>query len=199
VNKIYKYLGLSKTIFSLAIFVTACSPARTIQAFTTTPLPAQPTPIEKTTPTLDVATQTIVLTPTLYSSAIQDETLDINCRITINFFFDFRKGFDIQAFRDLFLPSSQGLADAYTVHPPLEPRTILVLMPASEWWQKKFPATPIPGALMPESPNEHIYSVEFTGYYDPDTTPFYAYPDYMTLVMVSDGPYSCKIKNYGKG
>jgi hypothetical protein len=146
------------------------------------------------------AISTITLTPTPYNSAPEDGTLDWNCRETINFFFSFRKGFDVQAYRNLFAQSSQYLADAHAINLPLEPSTILVLMPVSEWWQKNYPATPIPGVYLPEEPDEYIYYVEYTGHYDPNETPTVIYPDSITMIMVQEGPSkACKIKNYGKG
>jgi len=44
-----------------------------------------------------------------------------------------------------------------------------------------------------------FYYAEFTGHYQPDTTPVFTYPDGITMIMIADGPYSCKIKGYGKG
>lgn len=140
-------------------------------------------------------TENATLVP--HSSAPKDETTDLSCRITINFFFSFKEGSDIEGFRNLFTPSSRQLADAVEVRQ--EPLIILALMPASEWWQKEYSTTPIPGTLLQEFPNEYTYYVEYSGYYESYATPFYAYPDFMIFTMVVDGPYSCKIKGYGKG
>lgn len=199
-KKADNYFGMLNIVFSLVVFVTACSPAVPTQAITNPSLPTKTTSGENTAQPSDTENPpAIALTQPLYSSAPQDETLDETCRITINFFFNFRKGFNLQEYRNLFLPSSQSLADAYAANPPTEPRIILVLMPSSLWWQKNFPTTPIPNIYMPEGPNEYTYYVEFTGHYESDETPAYAYPDFMTMFMVADGPHSCKIKNYGKG
>jgi hypothetical protein len=185
--------GLVKIVLCLATLLAACAPAVANRA-----LPDSPVPVESSTPAQGAATA-LPVTPTPYSSAPEDDTLDITCRITINHFFNFREGFDVEEYRKLFFLGGGDLANAYITNPPTQARTILALMPASEWWQKRAPGTPIPGSLLPERPNEYTYSVEYTGYYDSDETPFYAYPDYMTMIMFSDGPYSCKIINYGKG
>ncbi len=182
-----------KIVFILAVLVVACTPALPSESHKSGTAPPQ------STPALETDTfPTVSATPGFYSSA-PEGSLDTTCRITINFFFDFKKGSDVAAYRRLFLIGNGSLADIFVDHPPMQSRTILVLMPASAWWQKLHPATPIPGALLPEGSNEYTYVVEYTGYYDSDETPFYAYPDYMTMIMVSDGPFSCKIKNYGKG
>jgi hypothetical protein len=198
-NKTHNYLGLLKTVCSLAILVTACTPAMAPQTSTNSPMPVEITPVESFTPSVDAAISPIIELTSTYSSAPKDETVDQLCRLTINHFFNFRKGFDVDQYRKLFFPYRADFEDAYTANPPTQPRTILVLIPASEWWQKRFPATPIPGALLPEGPDEYTYYVEFTGYYESDETPVYTYPNSMTMIMISSGPDSCKIKNYGKG
>ena len=202
-NGAFKRLGAMglNLLFGLALLVTACTPTTATRNPSDSPLSVHRTPpAESATPVLDAAIfPTTTPTAGLYSSAPQDGTLDMTCRITINFFFDFKKGSDVEAYRKLFSPGAGSLADAYIAHPPAQARTILVLMPASQWWRERNPATPIPGALLPEGPNEYTYIVEYTGYYDSDETPFYAYPDTITMIMVSDGPYSCTIINYGKG
>jgi hypothetical protein len=163
---------------------------------------SQPVPLARTPRT--EANQNLPLnapgTPTLYNSAPDDPTLDRNCRQTINFFFSFRKDFDVQAYRGLFAQSAQSLADAGANNPPPEPLTILVLMPVSAWWQRNYPGTPIPGLYLPEEAGEYIYYVEYTGHYQLYETPVVVYPDFMTMVMVQEGSSKdCKIKNYGKG
>jgi hypothetical protein len=135
--------------------------------------------------------------PTVFSSAPLDGTLDATCRITINFFFSYKQGDDLQAFRNLFTPSSQDRADSY--RPPAEALILLELMPASLEWQENFPGTPMPGAIIPTGPDEYIYYVEFTGHYEPNVTPVSSYPDFMRMMMVADGSGSCKIENFGKG
>lgn len=137
-------------------------------------------------------------TPTLVYSAPQDKTLDTICRITINSFFSYKLGDDPVAYRDLFTPSSQNRADSYT--PPQEGRILLELMPASQEWYRDFPGTLMPGAIIPEAPNEYIYYVEFTSKNAaPNATPAYFPADFITMTMVADGTNSCKIENYGKG
>ena len=138
----------------------------------------------------------VVSTPVV-DSAPQDATLDLACRITINLFFNYKQGDDPQAYRDLFVESSKNLADS--TRPFVEARTILDIMPATQWWQENHEGTPIPGVLQPEGVNEYIYDVKYTGHYDPGTTPYFAYPDSMTITVVADGPDVCKIKSYGKG
>ena len=140
---------------------------------------------------------TLTPVPTVFSSAPLDGLLDTTCCITINFFFSYKQGDDLQAFRNLFTPSSQYRADSY--NPPAEALILLELMPASLEWQENFPGTPMPGAIIPEGPNEYTYYVKFTGHYEPNVTPVYWYPDFMRMTMVGDGSGSCKIKNFGKG
>jgi len=179
-------------ILSMVVLITACIPAS--PSYTSINFPA-PTQTESTIN----ATSTIALTPTPYYSAPRDPTLDRNCRQTINFFFSYRKGFDAQTYRNLFAQSAGSIADP-PLSPPLEPATILVLMPASEWWQKNHPATPIPGVYLPQEPGEYVYYVEYTGHYEPNETPIVIYPDAISMIMVEEGPLeACKIKNYGKG
>jgi hypothetical protein len=121
----------------------------------------------------------------------------VTCRITINFFFNFKKGDDPKPFRNLFIESSQYLADSYRA--PVEAYTLIDITPASKWWQNNFPSTPIPGAYLPEKQNEYIYEVLYTGHYDPNTTPAFAFPISMTMRLVSDDANTCKIKNFGGG
>jgi hypothetical protein len=138
------------------------------------------------------------MSPTAVYSAPQDKVLDAACRKTISLFFSYKQGDDAQSYRDLFTPSGQYRADGFT--PPIESRIILELMPASQEWQRDFPGTPMPGAILPEAPDEYIYYVEFTARNDaPNATPAYFAPDFMRMTMAADGSYSCKIKNYGKG
>jgi hypothetical protein len=136
-------------------------------------------------------------TPTPYYSAPLDGSLDTACRITIDLFFSFKQGFSNEVYRELFVPSSMYLANNST--PPADARILLKLMPASQWWQENFPDKPIPGDLLPKSPNEYVYYTEFTYHYEPSTTPVSTFPDGWILHMIADGPNRCKIKSYGKG
>ncbi len=134
-------------------------------------------------------------TPTAFTSAPLDKTLDAACRKTINSFFSIRPGDDPQSYRDLFTPSRFD-----NFPPPAEARTLSELMPASQEWLRDFPGTPVPGAIIPEGPNEYVYYVEFVYRHEAqDATPAYSSPDFMTVTMLADGPNSCKIDNYGKG
>lgn len=155
---------------------------------------------ENITPTIKaILSPTTTPTSTVYSSAPQDESLDYACRETINFFFSYKQGDDLQTYRDLFTPSSQYLADSFS--PPTESLILLELMPASQEWQRDFPGRSLPITMLPEGPNEYTYYVRFTGHYGSNGTPAYTYifPDSWTMFMISDGPHSCKIKGYGKG
>jgi len=136
-------------------------------------------------------------TPTTYYSAPLDGNLDYACRITIDLFFSYRQGFSSTSYRDLFVPSSQYLADG--VKPPREALILLKLEPASQVWQQNYPGTPIPGTILPDQPDEYFYYVEYTWHYDPDTTPVFTFPDAITMIMIATPPDSCKIKSYGKG
>ena len=184
-----RYIAFS----SLIVLFIACDPTSANELPKNVIVPTQTETAEPTS--------TPILTPTLYNSAPEDPELDRNCRETINFFFSYRKGFDPQVYRNLFAKSAGSIAEP-PPDPPLEPATILVLMPASEWWQKNYPATPIPGIYLPEEPGEYIYYVEYSGHYEPNDTPPVPviYPDAITMIMVQEGPgKACRIKNYGKG
>ncbi|HVM72219.1 MAG TPA: hypothetical protein VMT91_10695 [Anaerolineales bacterium] len=184
-------------ILTLTLIFTACN-TEINPAPTPTVLPTQMYSVPRNTPTIELTeSPTVVPISTVFSSAPLDGTLDTNCRITINYFFGYRRGDDLQAFRKLFTPSSQGLALSY--EPPMEALVLLELMPASQYWQENYPGTPMPGAIIPEGPNEYIYYVKYTGHYDPNATPFFWYPDSMTMTMLADNSYSCKIENFGKG
>lgn len=137
--------------------------------------------------------------PTAYFSAPRERATDLACRTAIQLFFLYRKdsgAFDQGLYRELFVPSSQYLAD--TVQPSREAFTLLKLEPASQWWQENFSATPIPGTFLPESPNEYFYHVEYT-IHDQSAATSVTGLDGMTMTMIVDGPSSCKIKKYGKG
>ena len=172
---------------SMILLLAACNP--------TTP---QVNSAPPNTPAIEaIESPTTVPTATVYNSAPQNETLDANCRITINFFLGYKRGDDLRAFRNLFAPSSRYLADSY--RPPIEALVLLELMPASQYWQENYPGTPMPGVILPEGPDEYFYYVRFTGHYDPEATPASWYPDSMVMIMLADSPYSCKIKGFGKG
>jgi len=168
----------------LTISLAACGPAQS---------PANAYIIPTGTPIAPLGPQ---VTPTAYYSAPRDGSLDTACRITINLFFSYKKGFSAAAYRSLFVPASQGLAD---IQPPAEALTLLKLIPESQWWQQAAPGTPIPGTMLPDEPNEYFYYVEFTGHYEPDTTPVFTYPDGMSMIMIGEGTSICRIKGYGKG
>ncbi len=178
-GQIYLHRGKTRLLLigCMVLLLVACNPARS--AKDVTPIAAP--------------------TSTAYSSAPQDASLDFACRETINFFLSYKQGDDHQAYRDLFTPSSQYLADAYV--PPAEALILLELMPASQEWQRDFPGTPMPGSILPEGPNEYTYYIKVTGYYGHNGIPAYTntFPDSMTMHMVVDDPYSCKIKSFGKG
>jgi len=190
-KKIMYYFIQYIAFFSLIALATACGSAPTNELPTNVIMPTQTETAEPIS--------TLTLTPTPYNSAPEDPKLDRNCRQTIKFFFSFKKGDDVQAYRNLFTQSAGSIADP-PPNPPLEPATILVLMPVSQWWQKNYPATPIPGMFLPEESGEYIYYVKYTGHYEPNETLMVTYPDAITMIMVQEGPSKvCKIKNYGKG
>ena len=190
---------LSRLALILYISLIACaqSPVTNLQkidqATSHPPSPAAPTrqPIPTGSPLPPYST------PTPYYSAPVDGNLDTACRITIDMFFSYKQGFTNKTYRELFIPSSQYLADNVT--PPAEARILLKLMPASQWWQENFPGKLIPGNLLPNQPNEYVYYVEFTYHFDPSTTPVTTFPDGWTIHMIATGSDSCKIKSYGKG
>ena len=182
-NRFNRYI-----VFFLIVSLAACTQAQ--KAIPTTIGPTlEPVPTGSPLPPY--------VTPTAYYSAPKDGSLDTACRITIDLFFSFKQGFSIKSYQDLFVPSSQYLADNVT--PQAEAPILLKLMPASQWWQENFPDKPIPGDILPEEPNEYIYYVEFTYHYNPSTTPVFTFPDGETMHMIAEGPNNCKIKGYGKG
>ncbi len=173
------------------LLLTACAPSTTAAPVTIVPTQTQSSVIPTGSPLPPYAT------PTPYYSTPLDGNLDTACRITIDLFFSFKQGFSIEAYRNLFIPSSQYLADNVT--PPAEAPILLKLMPASQWWQENFPDKLIPGTILPTQPNEYFYYAEFTYHYEPYTTPIFTFPDGMMMDMIANGPDSCKIKAYGKG
>jgi len=192
------HVKISFLICKIALVMTACT---TSQVYgNPTPSPSfVTTPSKSFTPTIKpTSSPTVTLTPTIYS-APQDEILDETCRITIALFYRYKQGDDPEAFRDLFVPSSQYLADSYPVL--TEVRLVLRVVPASQWWPEKHAGTPVPGALLPERPNEYTYIVESTTQHVDDAgTLTYSYPpSSQTMILVADGPYSCKIKGFGHG
>jgi hypothetical protein len=109
----------------------------------------------------------VVPTPT-YSTAPTDGELDQACRITITYFFSVDKRFEINAVRNLFVPSRQYFAD--TIVQRQTPLILLQILPASEMWQKKHPNESIPQFMLPEKSNQYVYFVEYTGTYAPNST-----------------------------
>ena len=208
-KKHFHVMVILSIIWSMILLLTACNQTETNQAPGPIFVPSQTYEITPTqTPTAkkmmppqfvtDIPSTTPGPTSTFISSAPKDAVLDETCRMTINFFFSYKRGMDSKAFRNLFVTSSQYLADSYK--PLTEARILLKLMPASQEWQQDFPGTPMPGAIIPEESDEYIYYVEFTGHYGPNETPVaYYYPDFWTIHMIAKGPDSCKIKSYGKG
>lgn len=167
------YLGL--------LLAAACGPTATIAPTPTrTPYPTWPS-------------------PTPYYSAPRDGELDAACRITISFFFSYKKGFSIDEYRKLFASQSQYLADAIT--PPEEALTLLEVTPASEAWLRDFPGTPMPGTIFSAEPKEYFYYVKFTGHYEANETPSRPFPASMTMHMLAykNGRVNCEIIGYGHG
>lgn len=189
----------------ISIFATACSS-------TTANPPTLVVTLSKT-PTAQTLLPTATATnnplpawpsPTPYYSAPRDEAMDTACRITINLFFGFKQGDDIEFYHSLFTKDAQYRADS--VKPPLDASMILDLMPASEEWLQDFPGTPMPGTIFPEKPDEYIYYVKFTSINREQpginiTSQSFLPPDFMTITMIVDpnAAISCKIANYGKG
>jgi len=127
----------------------------------------------------------------------RDESTDLTCRITITSFFSFKKGYDVQAFRDLFVPASQYLVDDSLINSREEAPILLELLPASQWWETQYPKTPIPGQVLPSARNEYVYYVKFTGHYTPFVTPVGPYPQEMLMFMEAKEQFECKIKGFG--
>jgi hypothetical protein len=192
VKKSWHYASFPGFLSCIALLFSACSPIVT---------PPTPSPLPSPTPTQasPAASLSPSATPvaTVLNSAPDDGSLDAACRITIGLFFSYKQGFTLEAYRNLFTPASQYLADS--VAPPAEARILLNLMPASQHWAQNFPGTPMPGAIMPGQPNEYVYYADFTYHYESDTTPISPVPDHMTLHMIADSQNNCKITSYGKG
>ena len=148
-------------------------------------------------PTISV-TKNAPVTPTpIFSTAPIDPELDQTCRVTITYFFSVDKTFDIEAVRTLFVPTRLYFADAILQRQT--PLLILQIVPASEMWQKKHLNEPIPKFMLPEKKNQFIYFAEYTGTYAPNSTEIAPYPTSMLVIVESQGPYDCKIENYGWG
>jgi hypothetical protein len=182
----------------LIVFVASCSPAGANNLPTSITIPSETPTVEELPPTATVEPLPTWPSPTPYYSAPRDEMLDTACRITINLFFRYKKGDSLQSYRDLFTPEAKYRADS--IAPSADAGIILELMPASDEWLRDFPGTPMPGTIFPEKPNEYIYYVKFTSLNDQTDDPSdYFPPSSMKMIMVADGPNSCKIANYGNG
>lgn len=155
------------------------------------------TPIISATATPEPSATLPTFTP--YYSAPRDEAIDTACRITINLFFRYKQGDDLQAYRDLFTPDAQYRADS--IKPPPDARIILELMPASEQWLRDFPQTPMPGTIFPEKQYDFAYYVKFTAidHEKSGVNVTYFPPSSINMMMAVNGPNSCKIANYGHG
>lgn len=185
-------------VFCLSVLVVAsCSPVATNNPPTPIPSPSQ-TLVNQALPP-SATNKPISASPSStpdYYSAPRDEALDTACRITINLFFNY-KG-DAQSYRNLFTKDAQYLADGFKPSP--DAAIILELMPATEEWIRDFPATPIPDIIIPGKSNEYIYYVKLTSLNDQTDDPSdYFPPTSMNVIMVADGPNSCKVANYGQG
>lgn len=180
------------SILCLPILLLSCA-----QIVTNSTPPSHPeiaTPFSESTGTLGLKMP--ISTPT-YSTAPTDTELDQTCRITITYFFNVDKNFDIKAVRNLFVPSRQYFADSIIQRQT--PLLVLEVLPASEWWQQNHPNESIPLYMQPKTKNQYVYYAKYTGIYAPNTTQIAPYPDSMLITVESQGARDCKIENYGWG
>ncbi len=133
---------------------------------------------------------------TVPSTAPQDLALDTACRQTIEAFHTMPCD-DWEAVRGLFIPSQQRTITpdswACTV---VSSRTLLTLIPASEWWSLHSDE-PLPRAASPTAPNEYVYFVEFELHWAPGAISTGENPFSHLVWLVSDANGDCKIKEYG--
>lgn len=180
-------------LLSLILLLVAC----THNMISPTPISyksSTPTP----SPMLNQISNKLVTSETsTYSTIPNDADLDQTCRITITYFFSVDKSFDIEAVRNLFVPSRQDLADS--IMQRQAPLLLLEVRSASEWWQQNHPNELIPAYMQPETKNQYVYYAKYTGTYAPETTEIAPYPNAMLIIVESRGQYDCKIVNYGWG
>lgn|GEM_PF-4821488 len=136
-------------------------------------------------------------TPTgIRSTAPQSSDLDNVCRQTIKSFFAIPCE-DWEAVRALYVPSSQNkiTPDFWTCDVAIS-KTLLSLMPASEWW-RQHSDEPLPQAASPTTSNEYVYFVEYTIQWNPDVVQASERPLTSLMWMVVDENGACKIKAQG--
>jgi hypothetical protein len=147
-------------------------------------------------PTLSTLSEP-VSTPTAFrSTAPQSPDLDNACRQTIEKYFDIPCG-DWEAARALYIPSSQDkiTPDSWTCDVGIS-KTLLSLMPASEWW-RQHSDEPLPQAASPTASHEYVYFVEYTIQWNPDDVQASESPLTSLMWVVIDENGVCKIKAQG--
>lgn len=136
-------------------------------------------------------------TPTPISTSPQDPALDIACRQTISDFFSLPCD-DWQALRELYIPSHQidtmpaELSCNYVIS-----RTLLQVVPVSEWWQQQHPDQRLPVSMWPTTPNEYVYYVVGSTRWKPNVSVPVDNPYSLLMFMVVDENNTCKIRDHG--
>ncbi len=161
-----------------------------------TNLPA--TPYTTYTPIAPLSTPilpTAIITPTSsISNSLQNGTLDDICRLTITAYFNFKYGDDVSILHNLFVSSSQNIADELVRFPRIESRTLLELLPYRDWWKKNNPNLK---PSLPESDSEYVYFVKYTNRWFSNATPTSPNPVEHLMLMTIDQGGNCKIRDYG--
>lgn len=147
-------------------------------------------------PTLSTLSEPVPTPTAIRSNAPQGSDLDNACRQTIEKYFAIPCG-DWEALRALYIPSSQDeiTPDSWTCDVAIS-KTLLSLMPVSEWWQQRSDQ-PLPQAAYPTASNEYVYFVEYTVQWAPGVVPAGENPFTSLMWMVIDENGACKIKDQG--
>lgn len=153
-------------------------------------------PASTSAPTLSTLPEPLSTPVTIQSTVPQDPDLDAACRQTIEEYHTIPCE-DWEVLRDLYTLSRQSgiTPDTWSCSVVIS-RTLLSLMPASEWWQLHSDE-PLPRSASPTAPNEYVYFVEFWLYWVSGAIPTGENPFSHLMWMVSDANEGCKIKEYG--
>ena len=147
-------------------------------------------------PTLSTLSEPMSTSTAIRSIVPPDSAVDNACRQTIEEYFAIPCG-DWEALRSLYIPASQAriTSDSWTCHLTIS-RTLLSLMPVSEWWQQTSDR-PLPQAAISTAPNEYVYFVEYTLHWAPGIVPPCRNPTSFLMWLVVDENDACKIRTQG--
>lgn len=198
--------GLSTTRASTHVANVTLTP---LSPATTTPVPlpkredatSQPTSasVSMSAPTLSTLSEPMSTPTAIRSIVSQGSDVDNACRQTIEEYFAIPCG-DWETLRALYIPASQDriTSDSWTCDVAIS-KTLLSLLPVSEWWQQQYSdrPRPLPQSACPTASNEYVYFVEYTLHWAPGMVPACRNPASFLMWMVVDENGACKIRTQG--